>query len=205
MKQGYKRNSLEYTPSPSMMQQQQQQPCYPMPHTPIQAPRSVAPASASATVHNSGGTETALNTSTSSYMAPHSVPTPSRYPPVPPDPIDYSQQMSVGGGGGLGSAPGSNLNVSYESTVAPPKSVAMTRSLSSSAARGATAMAAAPPKPSAGASMAVQRRPTTAVQPARAMSKMAAFVLHFPLPLAPVFQHERNQRFVVLYGFGANK
>lgn len=55
-----------------------------MPHTPIQAPqsqqapRSVAPAPySSAAVHNSGGNDP-LNTSSSSYMAPHSVPTPSR-------------------------------------------------------------------------------------------------------------------------------
>lgn len=37
------------------------------------------------------------------------------------------------------------------------------------------------------------------------MSKMASFVLHFPVPQSQVFQHERNQRFVVLYGFGSNK
>lgn len=90
-----KRNSLEYTNSPSMMNQsfnQQQQQHYmnqqpgsipSMPHTPIQAPqsqqppRSVAPAAPTASasysaVHNSGGGDN------SSYMAPHSVPTPSR-------------------------------------------------------------------------------------------------------------------------------
>ena len=39
----------------------------------------------------------------------------------------------------------------------------------------------------------------------RLMSKMATFVLHIPLPQSTLHQHERNQRFVVLYGFGAKK
>ena len=37
------------------------------------------------------------------------------------------------------------------------------------------------------------------------MSKLATFVLHIPVPLLDVYKHERNQRFVVLYGFGAKK
>lgn len=37
------------------------------------------------------------------------------------------------------------------------------------------------------------------------MSKLAQYVLHIPVPQTQRFQHERNQRFVVLYGFGAKK
>jgi hypothetical protein len=37
------------------------------------------------------------------------------------------------------------------------------------------------------------------------MSKLAIYVLHFPIPETIQFQHERNQRFVVLYGFGSKK
>jgi hypothetical protein len=37
------------------------------------------------------------------------------------------------------------------------------------------------------------------------LSKLAMYVVHFPLPQTEQFQHERNQRFVVLYGFGSKK
>lgn len=37
------------------------------------------------------------------------------------------------------------------------------------------------------------------------MSKLALIVLHLPIPHNNQFQHERNQRFVVLYGFGSKK
>ncbi len=40
---------------------------------------------------------------------------------------------------------------------------------------------------------------------AKPLSKLAVYVLHFPIPQIPQFQHERNQRFVVLYGFGTKK
>jgi hypothetical protein len=39
----------------------------------------------------------------------------------------------------------------------------------------------------------------------RPMSKLATFVLHIPIPDTERFQHERNQRFVVLYGFASKK
>jgi len=37
------------------------------------------------------------------------------------------------------------------------------------------------------------------------MSKLALFVQHLPVPHSNHFQHERNQRFIVLYGFGGKK
>lgn len=37
------------------------------------------------------------------------------------------------------------------------------------------------------------------------MSKMASYVLNIPVPWVKAYKHERNQRFVVLYGFGAKK
>lgn len=37
------------------------------------------------------------------------------------------------------------------------------------------------------------------------MSKLAIYVLNLPLPQTQSYQHERNQRFVILYGFGAKK
>ncbi len=37
------------------------------------------------------------------------------------------------------------------------------------------------------------------------MSKLATFVQHLPVPQSNHFQHERNQRFIVLYGFGSKK
>jgi hypothetical protein len=39
----------------------------------------------------------------------------------------------------------------------------------------------------------------------KTLSKLATFVLHFPIPQSQNYLHERNQRFVVLYGFGTNK
>lgn len=43
------------------------------------------------------------------------------------------------------------------------------------------------------------------LQELKPMSKMALFVMHLPVPQSMQFQHERNQRFVVLYGFGCKK
>jgi hypothetical protein len=37
------------------------------------------------------------------------------------------------------------------------------------------------------------------------MSKLATYVLNMPVPPHDAYKHERNQRFVVLYGFGARK
>ncbi len=42
-------------------------------------------------------------------------------------------------------------------------------------------------------------------QQLKPMSKLASFVLHLPVPATNQFQHERNQRSVVLYGFGVKK
>ncbi|CAF0769772.1 unnamed protein product, partial [Brachionus calyciflorus] len=36
-------------------------------------------------------------------------------------------------------------------------------------------------------------------------SKLAVFVLNLPMPHTQTYQHERNQRFVLLYGFGSKK
>lgn len=141
------------------------------------------------------------------------------------DTIDYNQQMSVG------AAPGSvshNLNTSYDNnpnTVTSSSTTTnqlITRPLSQGGGTGASraslqpklstqlshsaVVAAAVSSAAAATTNAVQR--ASSIRPVvvnRPMSKMASFVLHFPIPLSPVFQHERNQRFVVLYGFGANK
>ncbi len=37
------------------------------------------------------------------------------------------------------------------------------------------------------------------------MSKLAQYVMHIPIPFSEQYRHERNQRIVVLYGFGSKK
>jgi hypothetical protein len=37
------------------------------------------------------------------------------------------------------------------------------------------------------------------------LSKLMSFALHLPIPEGDEYQHERNQRFVILYGFGSKK
>jgi hypothetical protein len=50
-------------------------------------------------------------------------------------------------------------------------------------------------------------QPTTVQQPAAAvqLSKLTSYALHLPIPEGDAYQHERNQRFVILYGFGNKK
>jgi hypothetical protein len=37
------------------------------------------------------------------------------------------------------------------------------------------------------------------------LSKLMSYALHLPIPEGDAYQHERNQRFVILYGFGNKK
>lgn len=139
------------------------------------------------------------------------------------DILDYNQQMSVGPPPSV-SQTHQALNTSYENVNATATAPAITigRSLSQSGT-------IPPNKPlqkinsrlnqSGGAfsrgSIKTGSQPFNEKHPqsfvsnytflARPLSKMASFVLHFPIPHFQVFQHERNQRFVVLYGFGSHK
>lgn len=147
------------------------------------------------------------------YMAPNSVPTPSRSSSsllgnnAHMDDPGYPQLMSVTG------ATGQNLNTSYEN-ITNRQPASNQPVIANAATPGAPQSASKQAKLTSQMSVS-QLPPSTKTQPSsdqpptvktlKPLSKLAYFVLHLPLPTANVFQHERNQRFIILYGFGDRK
>ena len=113
-------------------------------------------------------------------VAPHSVPTPSK---SSSSNLNYLYQDDIGQSNNNNN---NNMNVSYENI---PRSVQ-----SNQAARI-----------KANKILARIKQQYLIQQQLKPMSKLALFVLHFPVPQTNQFQHERNQRCVVLYGFGVKR
>lgn len=114
---------------------------------------------------------------------------------------------SGGGGGGGGSGGGMMRSISQSAGVGTGGARPLQKFTSQLSQSGGLGQRVAI-KPGANADkqqVTAAASSTNLVNNRSSMSKMASFVLHFPVPQSQVFQHERNQRFVVLYGFGSNK
>jgi hypothetical protein len=112
-------------------------------------------------------------------VAPHSVPTPSK---SSSSNLNYLYQDDIG----QSNNNNNNMNVSYENI---PRSVQSNQAARIKANKILTRI----------------KQQHLIQQQLKPMSKLALFVLHFPVPQTNQFQHERNQRCVVLYGFGVKR
>jgi hypothetical protein len=198
-----KRNSIDSYQSPLSVQYPHppasMPPYYavPTPLTPMQkGPASVHPST------NNPNNSNNFNSSSqqdSFYMAPHSVPTPSKSSStsmlVNQNDQSNPHQQQYQQPGHLQTQVSFNLNTSMDMTL--PKSVG-------------------PPVSAYQKSSLVNKRPMNfnASFPNgklnnsnynKPMSKMATYVLNIPVPPLDAYKHERNQRFIVLYGFGSKK
>ncbi len=114
-------------------------------------------------------------------VAPHSVPTPSK---SSSSNLNYLYQDDIGQSNNNNN--NNNMNVSYENI---PRSVQSNHAARIKANKILTRI----------------KQQHLIQQQLKPMSKLALFVLHFPVPQTNQFQHERNQRCVVLYGFGVKR
>ena len=195
-------------------QQPASMPAYHLPpHTPLQHQKSFGGAamaqSTTALATSAAAAATAASNPSDPFYAaaPHSVPTPSKMP---------SNSLLQSGGAGEDSS------VQEAASKLPPPLTSATRPQTLTATGGGARQPNAPPRLSASNQARTFTKQTSMVQPkttavvskpaqqpplkpGKPRSKLAQYVLHIPVPQTQRFQHERNQRFVVLYGFGAKK
>lgn len=189
----------------SVYQQPASMPAYHLPpHTPLQHQKSFSGAVATAPLPAA-----AVNPADPFYnAAPHSVPTPSKSLLLASSLQPQQQHEET-------EAP-AKLPPPLTSATRPPSKPSAPRppnapprlSVQPQQQRSLTKQTSMVHQPSP----AAQKTPAAAKPAARPnaavvkpMSKLAQYVLHIPVPQTQRFQHERNQRFVVLYGFGAKK
>jgi hypothetical protein len=213
-----KRNSIDSYQSPLSVQYPHppasMPPYYAVP-TPL-TPMQKGPASAHPSMTNNPNNSNNFNNSSSQqdsfYMAPHSVPTPSKSSSTSMLAGANNQNDNQASGahqqqqhqqsqqpGQLQSQVSFNLNTSIDMTlpksVGPPGSAYQKSSIPSNANRQRQ-MNLSASFPNSKLNTSNSNKP---------MSKMASYVLNIPVPPFDAYKHERNQRFIVLYGFGAKK